>query len=345
MRKHSFFTGFLLGALMFGGIGAAATGITAILSNHEFYFNGVKTDVEAYIINGNNYLKLRDVAEVLDISIDFNNGIVTVGENKQNDIIDGKAHFKENYSLKANPDIFDEVYTRESYNAIRQSIVDIKEITSNTNENKYNSSYSYAHYIGTNATMTDIGKTNTAMNSVGAALSGYYNFKLGFEPGKKNYYEYPGYRICMPYVNDHLDPAIKATDRFIAGISSLSDRQKVKRIADFICDRVAYKDDNAAGINRVFTETPPVNAICATYSNAFIFLCQRAEIPCISIVDDIHAWNEVYVDSRWYIADISYYDVARTDNMLLQTSYPRTDIHLAKINFAKELLVPGSTIK
>ena len=345
MRKCSFLTGFVLGALMFGGIGAAATGITAILSNHEIYFNGAKADVEAYIINGNNYLKLRDVAEALNISIDYDNGVVTVGEDKRNDVIDGKAYSKEDYSSKANQYIFDEVYTREAYNAIRQSIVDIKEITSNTDENKYNSNYSYAHYIGENATMTDIGKTNTAMNSVGASLSGYYNFKLGFELGKLNYYEYPGYRICMPYVNTHLNPAIKAADSFIAEISNLSDRQKVKRIADYICDRVVYKDDNAAGINRVFTETPPVNAICSTYSNAFIFLCQRAEIPCISIVDDTHAWNEVYVDGRWYIADISYYDVARTDNMLLRTSYPRIDINLDKTNFAKELLVPGSTIK
>ena len=342
MRKSSFLTGFVLGALMFGGIGAAATGITAMLSNHEFYFNGTRADVEAYIINGNNYLKLRDVAEALNVSIDYNNGVVTVGEN---DVIDGKANSKEDYSLKANQDIFDEVYTREAYNAIKQSIVDIKEITSNTDENSYNSNYSYAFYIGADATMTDIGKTNTAMNSVGAALNGYYNFKFGFEPGKRNYYEYPGYRICMPYVNTHLNPAIRATDNFIAEISSLSDRQKVKRIADYICDRVIYKDDNSAGINRVFTETPPVNAICATYSNAFIFLCQRAEIPCVSIIDDTHAWNEVYVDEKWYIADISYYDVARTDNMLLRTSYPRTDINPDKTNFAKELLVPGSTIK
>ena len=345
MRKSSFLTGFVLGALMFGGIGAAATGITAILSNHEFYFNGAKADVEAYIINGNNYLKLRDVAEALNISIDYNNGVVTVGKDKRNDVIDGKAHSKEDYSLKANQDIFDEIYTREAYNAIRQSIVDIKEVTSNTDENNYNSNYSYASYIGADATMTDIGKTNTAMNSVAASLNGYYNFKFGFEPGKRNYYEYPGYRICMPYVNTHLNPAIKATDDFIAEISSLPDRQKVKKIADYIGDRVAYKDDNAAGINRVFTETPPVNAICATYSNAFIFLCQRAEIPCISIVDDTHAWNEVYVDGKWYIADISYYDVARTDNMLLRTSYSKTDINSDRTNFAKELLVPGSTIK
>lgn len=94
----------------------------------------------------------------------------------------------------------------------------------------------------------------------------------------------------------------------------------------------------------MFTETPPVNAICGTYSNAFVYLCQRAEIPCISIVDDIHAWNEVYVDGKWHTTDISYYDVARTDEHLFPKSYPRIDINKQKTNFAKELLVPGSTI-
>ena len=149
----------------------------------------------------------------------------------------------------------------------------------------------------------------------------------------------------MPQVHKYFEPANKATDSFIAEISGLNDRAKVKRIADYICDRVAYKDENAAGINRVFTETPPVNAICGTYSNAFVYLCQRANIPCISVVDDIHAWNEVYVDGKWYTTDISYYDVARTDSALFPTKYSRTDPNTAKTKFAKELLVPMSTTK
>lgn len=95
----------------------------------------------------------------------------------------------------------------------------------------------------------------------------------------------------------------------------------------------------------MFTDTPPVNAICGTYSNAFVYLCQRAEIPCISVVDDIHAWNEVYVDGKWYTTDISYYDVARTDKALFPVRYSRTDPNTAKTKFAKELLVPMSTTK
>ena len=95
----------------------------------------------------------------------------------------------------------------------------------------------------------------------------------------------------------------------------------------------------------MFTETPPVNGLCGTYANAFVYLCQRAGIPCISIKDDVHAWNEVYVDGKWYVADISYYDVSRNDEILFQETYVRTDIVLQKTNFAKELLVPGSTAK
>lgn len=320
-----------------------------IVSGQDIYIDGSKAEMSANNYNDNNYVKLRDIAKALNIVITYDAETNTVLINtdkhyieEKSNYIDGKSYAREDFSQKANPDIFNEVYTRDAYNAIRQSLVDIKQITPGTDKNNYNNNYSYAHYIGANATMTDIGKTNTAMNSVCAALDGYYNFKLGFEPGKRNYYQYPGYRICMPYINTHLTPAIDATNSFIAEIESLPDRQKVKRIADYICDRVVCKDDNAAGINRVFIDAPPVNAICATYSNAFIFLCQRAEIPCISIVDDIHAWNEVYVDGKWRTTGISYYDIARSDEYLFPKNYPRTDINKQKTNFSKELLVPRS---
>ena len=108
-------------------------------------------------------------------------------------------------------------------------------------------------------------------------------------------------------------------------------------------DRIVYKDENVAGINDVFTSNTPVNGICGTYANAFIYLCQRADIPCVTIKDATHAWNEVYIDGRWQIIDVSYYDVARTDESLFTTNYPRIDTTKEKTEFAKELLVPGST--
>ena len=52
--------------------------------------------------------------------------------------------------------------------------------------------------------------------------------------------------------------------------------KKIKQIADYICERVVYKSKDVAGINKVFTGTPPVNAVCGIYADAFVYLCQRA---------------------------------------------------------------------
>lgn len=308
--------------------------------------------MSAINFNDNNYVKLRDVAKALNIEITYDAETNTVSINTNKPYIeekpkvthiDGTSYSREDFSKKANPDIFNEVYTRDAYNAIRQSIVDIKEITQNTDENGYNPNYNYAHFIDKKATINNSGETIDAIKSVTATMFGYYNFSFGYEAMIKNLYQYPGYRICKIQIHKHFGPANKATDDFIAEISILTDREKVKRIADYICDRAAYKNENVAGINKLFTGTSPVNAVCGTYVDAFVYLCQRAEIPCISVVDDIHAWNEVYVDGEWHTTDISYYDMVRTDEYLLLKNYPRADINKQKTNFAKELLVPGST--
>ena len=347
MRKTFVFS-IVLTALLFGSKVFAAD----IVSGQDIYINGTKTEISAINYNDNNYVKLRDIAKALNIEIIYDAETNTVSINTEKPYIeektksihiDGTSYSREDFSQKANPDIFNEAYTRDAYNAIRQSIVDIKEIAQNTDENGYNPNYTYAHLVDKKATMSNLSETIEAMKSVTASMFGYYNFSFGYEPTIRNLYEYPGYRICKIQIHKHFESANKATDSFIAEISNLTDREKVKRIADYICDRVAYKNENVAGINKVFIGTPPVNAVCGTYADAFVYLCQRAEIPCISVVDDIHAWNEVYVDGEWLTTDISYYDVARTDEYLFPKNYPRADINKQKTNFAKELLVPGST--
>ncbi len=351
MRKYSFISGFVIGAIIFGSIGVAATGITAILSNNNFYFNGVKTELEAYLINGNNYVKLRDVAKALNINVEYENGVVEVNSNKpygeevktKSNIIDGNAYAREDFSKSANQSIFNDVYTREAYNTFRQSIIDIDTIVAGTDETGYNSNYSYAHFVDKEFTFNQPGKTDTAMKSVAASLRGYYEFTLGTEPNIKNIYEYPGYRICMVSIREHYAPANSATNSFIKSIANMSEREKIKHIQEYISNKIVYNANDTANLNEVFTSEGVVNGTCATYSNAFIYLCQRADIPCVSVQDETHGWNEVYVDGRWWICDIGYYDVARTENMLLQATYPRTDTYPEKTNFAKELLVPGST--
>ena len=348
MRKSSFLIGLVCGSLLFSGFTVFANAeIVAKITSQIFFWNNGQVELEAYNINGSNYIKLRDAAELFGVKVEYyeDTNTVYLGESRiestPKTIIDGKSYAKEAYSLKANPDIFNEIYTRDAYNAIRQSIVDIAQITENTDENGYNADYEYAHFV--DETFNGSGKTIEAMKSVTATMFGYYNFSFGYEPTIKNLYEYPGYQICKVQIHKHFEPANNATDNFIAEIKNLSDTEKAKRIADYICDRVVYKDEDVAGIKSVFTETQPVNGLCGTYANAFVYLCQRADIPCISVKDDVHAWNEVYVDGKWYIADISYYDLSINDAILFQETYVRTDVDQQKTNFAKELLVPGST--
>jgi transglutaminase-like putative cysteine protease len=258
-------------------------------------------------------------------------------------IIDGNSFAREDFSQKANPDIFNDIYTREAYNAIRQTIADRDFITQDTDETGYNPNYSYAHYIDEKFTFNNAGKSDTAIKSAVSVLRGYYEYTFGVEPYVSNFFEYPGYRICKVMVREHYAPANNATESFVQSLENVSDIEKVKRIQEYISDRIVYNGNDVAGLNKVFTSSTPVNGLCGTYSDAFIYLCQRANIPCITVQSSDHAWNEVYVEGHWRTVDVSYYDIARDDNVLLNDNYPKTDINIAGTKFAKELLVPSST--
>jgi len=75
--KGHFIAGFLLGAVMFGGSIAFAAGITASPTTSKILVDGKEVKVEAYNINGRNYLQLRDMAAVVDF------GVIWDGDNNQ----------------------------------------------------------------------------------------------------------------------------------------------------------------------------------------------------------------------------------------------------------------------
>ena len=86
MKKQilTMLTGLLIGAVLTGGSAAVAAGIMAERSHHRVVVDGKEVQMEAYVINGNNYVKLRDIGEQVGFNVywDSDNGCVQVESGK-----------------------------------------------------------------------------------------------------------------------------------------------------------------------------------------------------------------------------------------------------------------------
>ena len=71
MKKQIFtmLTGLLIGAALTGGSAAVAAGIMAERSHHRIVVDGKEVQMEAYVINGNNYVKLRDMGKAVGFEV------------------------------------------------------------------------------------------------------------------------------------------------------------------------------------------------------------------------------------------------------------------------------------
>lgn len=68
----------VLGMVMAGPTAQAAEQLlTAVHSTHQFYLDGEQIELEAYVINGNNYVKLADVGRALDFNV-YWDGVVQI---------------------------------------------------------------------------------------------------------------------------------------------------------------------------------------------------------------------------------------------------------------------------
>ena len=71
MKKQilTMFTGLFIGAIITGGASAYAAGILAERSNHRIFVDGQEVQMEAYAVNGNNYVKLRDIGKAVGFEV------------------------------------------------------------------------------------------------------------------------------------------------------------------------------------------------------------------------------------------------------------------------------------
>ncbi len=241
-------------------------------------------------------------------------------------VISQDSWSREDYSQKANPSVFTGPYTRELYNAIRQTIVE------GTSETPAYTMVSKGDY--------------SAVHQMVGRMDGLLRYEHYVPKNLTNYYEYLDYYALsaqMPEIYqsayDFIQPVIDMAGRLG------SDREKVKYLNDYLCSLMTYDRKSVAGIVRTFApHSEELKGACGDYTHNFKFLCGAVGIPCITVSTANHSWNLVYADGRWLHVDVAANDLYQQDYILLTEAVSdRVDQMPEATAFLKELLVPGST--
>ena len=102
--------------------------------------------------------------------------------------------------------------------------------------------------------------------------------------------------------------------------SGMSDYDKELYVYDYVAGSTVY-DDTTDFCDSVYGALIEGRAKCVGISEAFKYLCDGLDLPCVSLTcygdeetfDDGHAWNAVNIDGEWYDVDLTA-DVPREDS-------------------------------
>ena len=327
---------------------------TASPTTQTFYVDGRQVQFEAYEIHGNNFVKLRDIGRIVDFGVTYDGATNTVHIAPDSPYIEevtppapatpapsvtpaptttgsytiNTDHWsREDFSQQANPAVFTGIYDRALYNTIRQTLVD--------------------GVPGDAPAYTMVSQTNySAIKNLVGRLSGMVRYEHYVPENFTNYWQYLDYFAVSATVPDNYLAAQEFIQPTIAqAVQLASNREKVEYLHDYLCSLLVYDAASSVGVTRIFsTNNENLKASCGSYAVAFKFLCQAANIPCISVSSKNHTWNIVYVDGRWLYIDASADDLHGNKNALLVETCPKhTDVAPEATAFLKELLVPGST--
>lgn len=113
--KQSFILGAVCGAVLFGGIAAIAESeLPARLTSQIFYLKDKPVELEAYSIGDHNYVKLRDIAALVNFSVEYHEAedSVTIDGDKPYLAVPAEPSWTEEMNR-----IYDRYYQGETPNA------------------------------------------------------------------------------------------------------------------------------------------------------------------------------------------------------------------------------------
>ena len=104
-------------------------------------------------------------------------------------------------------------------------------------------------------------------------------------------------------------------------LDSMTDREKVKALHDYIINTTVYDIDAYNSTNEedrdypstVFAVLQSHIALCNGYSETMALFLDKLNIPNYQIMSETHSWNFLYLDGSWYHLDVTWDDPI-TDN-------------------------------
>ena len=271
---------------------AAAEYFQAQRSNQPIYVDGKQVQLEAYGIDGHNYVKLRDIGEAVGFEVYWDGSAVQILSDRP---YTGEPPQAEDYSQSANPTVFTADLTREVYNAIREAV----QTGQTTSFGSAVTGFQGLKYRDGNALLQAAEQELQQLQNLLTKIGLYPNYELVSSDG-----EY----ICQVKYSDTYIPVEEHTRDFINSLTGLNEREKVKRIVWYVCDRIAYDQTCYAWPHQALTQDGVVHGACMSYAYSVQCLCQQAGIPCLLICSDIHQWNLVYAEGRWWDVDATAND-------------------------------------
>lgn len=272
----------------------AVQGAVAKLTNQRIAVDGIYANMKAYQINGNNYVKLRDIAFQVNFAVNFDAATDHV-------IISPKLFYGEKaqgvsssvYEIVANPSE--------------------RPVPTPVDGNAHHGDVIYWYYSLAEEDLQYV-QDLAASSYVDIWSSGGKPF-VTFQQENNVYMTLP-LAISTPEEVAKLQSAVESA---IASCvkDGMSDYEIAKALHDWLVLNNEYAEDKYAVGERPYKQYTAYGAlvdhvsVCEGYAEAYKKLMDRAGIPCELITgwaNGNHAWNIVQIDGEWYHVDTTWDD-------------------------------------
>ncbi len=84
-----------------------------------------------------------------------------------------------------------------------------------------------------------------------------------------------------------------------------TDYDKVLAAHEYLRSHVGYVEGEDYLLHTAYGALVNKDAVCEGYAKAYKLLLNAMDIPCQVVINEDHAWNEVYLDGNWYVVDVT----------------------------------------